>query len=378
MLRFSSQKWQDLAPSSIAKVVIRIDKPITVMLPFHRHGLRLSHRLLTNLGGVSRFILSALDHGLTVDMIANVTALSPSSLKKQLEFLSQHGFAASNVDDPGRFVVSDRGRRMIDVERLLQRDEHTVWLDAFTLKRQIVFMLAGIDEAELQPASLGHSSEHLSAAMPVRERAYHKFDQLNRVRGLLEQDALVQLLTACWPNEERLIQEELDHWEYSLIRSDDHELRYLALVFPAGALTLLPPSNQALAWPNVALPVVELTTRFGRAKNVPWRVDLPETEHRIVELVCLTELKAMHWFQADPSPGSSSSASLMELPGSNGADMPELAWTPLPPGVSATADVRRSQLTCSLDIEALPQRLLSEWPRQVLMKGIRVPAEVFA
>ena len=47
--------------------VIRINRALTFLLPFDRYSLTLSHRLLDSLGGVSRFLLRAMEQGLSLD-----------------------------------------------------------------------------------------------------------------------------------------------------------------------------------------------------------------------------------------------------------------------------------------------------------------------
>lgn len=338
------------------------------MLPFRSYGLRLSHRLLTHLGGVSRFMLKALGEGLTVDMIASITALSPASLEQHLSFLSQHGFLTPAGDCSSANVLTDRGCRMIKIERLLERDLLPVWLDAFTLKRNMALMLVGVGSAELLETEVAHHDPSLEtvASMPVRPRSYHSFDELNRVRSLLpEQEALAQLLIGFCQADEGLAQEELDHWEFSLVRPEEPELRHLPLTFPAGGLQLSPALDESSGWPHVSLPVLELTTRFSCDKQLPWMVSLPSEERRFVELVGRSEVNLCQHLSSLVQQRVGNDA--LRLPESVGGDAPDLPHVRLEPGVSATTEVRRFQFPCSLKADDISDRLLSEHRGHVLI-----------
>lgn len=334
---------------------IRINKNVTLMLPFRRYPLRLSHRLLTSLGGVSRFILRALEAGLTLDALADITGLSDATLMQQLAFLAQHQFVQIDSDDPHVCAsLSNRGRRMIEVERLLQRGEQPIWLDAFTLKRHAVHLMASPDPEHLlsDPAGLDFSP-YTVAVVPARARSYHAFDEAGRLRTLLSPDVLVELLGAFWPDAYDLIAEEIDHWEYALGPQEGQELDYLSLTFAQDTLTLDPYADpQSATLPMALLPVLDLTTHFSRVGAFPWPVTVPAPARQILELVSLGELPGLA-----EHPVATSGEHIV-LPASLEYGPPDLmGGTQLPPGMSATLSVRHFQVRCQLDQEAFHHQL---------------------
>jgi hypothetical protein len=328
--------------------MIRLKKVVTLMLPFRRYPMRMSHRLLTSLGGASRFILQAVDQDLTMDLLANITGLSYSALAEQLEFLVQHDFLHADPGDPlGRPTLSERGRRMIQVEQLLQRGEQFVWLDAFTLKRYAAYLMASPDPVHLwrEPARVDFSP-NVVAVVPPRERDYRRFDELGRLRTLLGPRALAQLLRVFWPDAQSLIENELDHWEYALAEGAQ-QLDYLPVHW--AQLTLRPESQGASESPGlpvVLLPVLELVTRFSAAQAFPWPVIVPEPLLQIVEMVSLGPVPVD---TAGSGGMATPSAESIVLPSSLEDDPPDLT-TPLPAGLSAALHVRPFHLRCAIDL----------------------------
>ncbi len=338
--------------------MIRINKTVTLMLPFRRFSLRLSHRLLKSLGGVSRFMLRALDAGLTLDDLADITGLSDATLAQQLTFLVQHHFVQIDPDDPyASATLSDRGRRMIKVERLLQRGEHSIWLDAFTLKRHAVHLMANPDPEHLLPDPAGRDfSPYTVAVVPARTRSYYAFDEASRLRTLLSPDVLAELLVVFWPEEYELINEEIDHWEYDLGRQGGQDLDYLSITFEQNTLTLDPlADSQSATLPSVLLPVLDLTTRFSCVEAFPWHVKVPVPVRQILELVSLRAVPGLAEHTAAEAAVSGES---IVLPASLEDGPPDLIdSTQLPHGLSATLSVRRFQVRCYLDQEAFHRQL---------------------
>lgn len=345
--------------------MIQVNEAITLLLPFHCRTIRLSHRLLDSLGGVSRFMLSALGAGLTLEQVAEVTGLPGAALGRQLAFLSQHGF----VDAPaeGRApALGERGRRMLEVERLLYRDRHPIWLDAFTLKQQVVFLLAGLEPAALLPEPPTAGSG-LAAVMPRRARTYWSFDELNRLRTLLDAQTLAELLAMFWPGEDALIHEELDHWDYELLRPAELEPQYLPLAFPAGSLGVHSGvGGRDPAWPLASLPVLELETRFSRDAALPWPVEVPEAERRLIELVS-HGLLGPRW-RADELPADSR---VLALPARTHGAAPDLPPVALPAGVAAIVKARPHRLACCLDADVIVARLVQAHSGQVFCSAGR-------
>lgn len=352
--------------------VIQVNEAVTLLLPFQSHTLRLSHRLLKSLGGVSRFMLSALDDGLTLGQVAEVTGLHEAALARQLGFLSQHGF----VDEPaeGRApALGERGHRMLAIERLLHHDRHSIWLDAFTLKQQVVFLLAGLEPAALLPEP-PVAEQSLAAVMPCRAQPYWHFDEMNRLRTLLDEQVLTALLATFWPGADTLIHEELDHWDYELLRVAEPEVQYLPLAFPAGGLRLSSGgSSRDPAWPMASLPVLELETRFSCDQTLPWPVDVPETEHRLIELVSNSLLEP-RWSAAKLL----ADGRALALPVRTQGTAPDLPPVALPVGVAAFVKAKSHRLACSLDGSAIAARLAQAHPDQAFCSDWRKREEMAA
>lgn len=360
--------------------MIRLQKTVTLMLPFRRYPLRLSHRLLTSLGGVSRFMLRALDASLTMDQLAEVTGLSDTTLLQQLNFLAQHHFVQidpNNLSAPAK--LSERGRRMIEVERLLQQGEQFVWLDAFTLKRHAVHLMASPDPEHLLPDPVGRNfSPYTVAVVPTRARSYHAFDEVGRLRTLLSTEVLAELLVAFWPDASDLITEEIDHWTYVLGREGRQDLDYLAIAFEQGALALdirADPQNASL--PTVLLPLLELTTRFSRVEGFPWQVTVPAPVRQIIEMVSLCAVPGGAEYPAADSelPGET-----IVLPTSLEDGQPEqIGISQLPPGLSAELGVRRFHVPCHIDPIVFQRQLHGQKGVQLISSQHRTAkSEVFA
>lgn len=357
--------------------MIRLNKTVTLMLPFRRYPLRLSHRLLSSLGGVSRFMLRALADGLTQNQLADVTGLSDTTLAQQLTFLAQHHFMQIDPDHPHvPATLSERGRRMVEVERLLQRGEQSIWLDAFTLKRHAVHLLASPAPEHLlsDPASPDFGPNAV-AIVPPRARGYHAFDEAGRLRTLLSPDVLAELLAAFWPDAEDLITEEMDHWEYTLGKPEGQELDYLSLTFAQDTLTLDPHADpKSATLPVALLPVLDLTTRFSRVEAFPWPVTVPAPFRQTLELVSLGAVSGLAEHPAEAS------GKPIVLPASLEDGLPDLVGdTQLPPGLSATLSVRHFQVRCHLDQEAFRHRLHEQDGVRLFSAQQRPPqAEAFA
>lgn len=339
--------------------VIRINKSVTLLLPFHRHTLQLSHRLLNGLGGVSGFLLQALADGLTLPQLVEVTGLSANALLQQLGFLEQHHFVTfdRNGDTPA-IVLAERGARMVAVQGLLANLKPTVWLDAFTLKHHAVHLLTSLDtEQLLQIPEDAVFRDQLTVRMPMRYRVYRPFEQLNRLRSLLDEGALLTLLMYFDPEQGALIAEEAAHWEYSLSYPErDEPPSYFPVVFDDGEFCLAPraqPPGRATLPPAV-LPVLGLTRRFEQADDFPWPVSVPSPSTDYVELVSQTRLAG---FRPEPEAQGNSSGAIVFPMSIDRAPPTWLPDTVLPPGVASTLAASRHELACELDHAALSRQM---------------------
>lgn len=333
--------------------MIRLNKTVTLMLPFRRYPLRLSHRLLSSLGGVSCFMLRALDAGLTPAAIADITGLSDTTVVEQLDFLSQHGFVQIDRDDPlAPTTLSPRGRSMVDVEQLLKNGEPpAVWLDAFTLKRDVIHLLVNPDTELLLPDPTDTDfSPYAVAVMPARPRHYRNFDETGRLHTLLNRDVLVELLAVFWPDATALIEEQIEHWEYALgVPAGQDALDYLPVAFEPDALSLDPRASPPHATlPPALLPVLDMTLHFSRAEGFPWPVAVPAPVRQTLDLVSHSAVPGPAAYpDAEPSaPGEA-----LILPASLELESapPDLCGAHLSPGLSATLSARQVHVRCHLD-----------------------------
>jgi len=244
------------------------------------------------------------------------------------------------------------------VDRLLQRGEQSIWLDAFTLKRHAIHLLASPEPEQMLPDPIGTDfSPYTVVVVPARARSYHFFDEAGRLRTLLNLDVLVELLGAFWPDAKDMIAEEIDHWEYALVRQGGQDLDYLSLTFAQDTLTLDPHADlKSATLPMALLPVLDLATHFSRVEAFPWQVTVPVPVRQILELVSLGAVTGLAEHPAAAQ--AEASCESIVFPASLGDGPPDLIdCTQLPPGLSATLSARRFQIRCHLDQEAFRHQL---------------------
>lgn len=337
--------------------VIRLNKALTVMLPFRRHSLQLRHRLLESLGQVSRFMLETLHDKLPCEALPVITGLSVATVNQQLRFLTQHGFldgmeeAASGM--PPSVQLSDRGVRTVLVDRMLRNQDLSLWLDAFTLNRSTLHVLAGSGEEQLLP-NLAAADIHSGAVavMPMRQRQYHVFDEIGRLHKLLGSDTLAELLTLFWPAQEALIQAELDHWEITLERPASTEPSFLPVTLGEDEVVFhMREASLRSPLPEAWLPALVLNTRYSSAEGLPWPVSLPAPSEHAFEMVSLSTLPPALALQAVDGPRPKGA---MELPIDHHGCPAAGPAVPLPLGVKAEVTVRSNWLRAQL----LPESLL--------------------
>ncbi len=339
--------------------VIRINRALTFLLPFDRYSLTLSHRLLDSLGGVSRFLLRALEQGLSLDALVAVTGLSQATLLNQLDFLQSHHYLEIvDFDDQPVLRLTQRGLTMVEVERLLQDFELTIWLDAFTLRRHAVHALLLADPlaSSIQAAE---SDTAVSTVIRVPRRPgrggrsgqYHLFDEASRLRILLDQGMLSSLLAHCWGEDCELITSEHQHWECELrVQEGEGSEAHLPVDYAPGDLTLrlhsAAGSGKTLTVPFVSLPVLELNHAFKSVPNFPWSVVAPPAVTHRMELVSFANLT--HFSEHAIAAGDVSSYST--IPACLGTEVPdEISTYSVPPGVSHEVSARNLQVLFSMD-----------------------------
>lgn len=359
--------------------VVRLNKPLTLMLPFRCYPLRLKHRLLESLGQVSLFMLDALHDGLPQEALPVITGLSAATVDEQLRFLSQHGFvegmekqAPAGMPAPVR--LSERGLRTVEVDRMLHQQAMSLWLDAFTLNRKTLHVLATPAADQFMPDPSGVDFHpYATAVMPVRKRSYHVFDEMGRLRNLLNADTLPQLLAVFWPGQDALIRAELDHWEITLKPPATAEPSFLPVALAEGeAVFVLGGAHSQRSLPPAWLPVLALNTRYSRAKGLPWPVDLPAARQHLFEMVSVGPLAPAEALEVrDTTPPSDA---MVLPPGRHGGPAAEPA-EPLPIGVSAEVTVQSGWLRTQLPQEVLLQPLLRRSDLGLFSTDIRPVAE---
>jgi len=330
---------------------------ITLLLPFRRYRLRFSHRLLNSLGGISRFMLRALADGLSFNQIAEVTALSHTILFQQLTFLAQHHFVSIEQGDDGESPAAallERGATMVLVERYLKDGEHAVWLDAFTVKRHAAHLLVPVDTSQLMQAP--ECATGLDAVVPERPRTYHLFDEASRLRGLLGQNELAQLLGHFWPGADRLIADEIDGWDY-LLSPEPRDVPdyYPVTLEPDELLDFSRPADGA-KWetlPAMLVPVLVMKLEFSHVDGFPWRVAVPPPKTWYIDLI--THRPMPHFVHDGESDATFQGVVL--LPAAIGAEAPDIEDTILPPGLSARFTAARTYVRRDFDHEALTMRM---------------------
>ena len=335
--------------------VIRLNKSLTLMLPFHCHQLLLKHRLLESLGQVSRFMLEALHDGLSSEDLPVITGLSAVTVNQQLRFLSQHGFVdvidedvLDGVAAPVR--LSERGLRMVQVDLMLQKPDLSLWLDAFTLHRDTLHVLTNLAATQLLRAP-PWKDFHPDAIMPMRQRTYHVFDEMGRLRKLLNADTLPQLLAVFWPEQEAMIRAELDHWEIVLKKPTVAEPGFLPVTLSEEeARFYFDEAHIRTPLPPVWLPVLALKTNYSGAEGLPWFVVLPAAKEHAFEMVGLGALEPALAFHAkDTPPPSGAMALAPSLCGTPATGLAE----PLPMGVNAEVTVWSGGLCVHFPSEGL-------------------------
>jgi len=340
--------------------VVQIDRPVTLLLPFHRYTLELSHRLLDSLGGVSRFLLLALADGLTLVQLAEVTGLGTGTLLQQLTFLEHHHFVSVDRTGPMPVVTLDqRGETMVGVQRLLTGFKPEIWLDAFTLKQHAIHLLTSQEQDKLIPIpEEADFNDLLILRLPERRRSYRHFEQTNRVRKVMGEDALVNLLMYFHSDRAELIAAEAAHWEHSLCRADCGEVAgYFPVSFDPNELVLRQRHGTSVSGatlPAIALPILGLTYQFRQAEDFPWPVTVPPPRTEYVELATQSILPNMF---AEPAE-SADLSECIAVPASTDGQLPlGLADIVVSPGISVTLGTKRCNVPFELDHAELTRQL---------------------
>lgn len=247
--------------------------------------------MLESLGGVSRFLLRAIDHQFSLDALIQITGLSESVLLQQLAFLESHRYIEKvQVGDEPVINVTDRGASMVRVEGLLRDFAPVVWLDAFTLRLHAVHLALRDDSHEVASRiEPGVVKVRVPRRRKGRTGRYQLFDEASRLRILLDQGALVSVLEHYWGKDCALIHSESEHWECKLQSPEGEVSTYFAARFNAGELELATSlgkgESKPPTVPQVSLPVLQLRQVFKPLQDFPWAVPVPPAEIRQLELI---------------------------------------------------------------------------------------------
>lgn len=365
--------------------LIGIDNPVIFLLPFDRYSLTLSHRLLDSMGGVSRFLLRAIEQELSLAALIEVTALSEAVLLNQLAYLQAHRYVKIEEGDSGPLLwLTLRGASIVQVDRLLQSPHFGVWLDAFTLSRHAVHMVMFDDDASPSPTPADAAPTPTPTPVvvqvprrPGRGGRRRLFDDASRLRLLLEQHGVRQLLEHCWGADCELIASESEHWEFELdFDVGEQTEMQVAVEYAEGELQLWPkfPSNQSRpdAVPLLTLPVIELTQTFRQAAHFPWLIDLPPVRVQRLELVSAGVLSLFD----EKTVIEGDDARHCKLPIRLGDVMPSgLGTLNVPPGICVEASIRSLHLLCSMDEEHLSRKLQYTSGAFILSHNLMTAAE---
>jgi hypothetical protein len=354
--------------------MLRIGRPVTFLLPFDQYRLTVSHRLLDNMGGVSRFLLRAVGEGLSLAALTEVTGLSEATLQNQLMFLQNHQYLYMTEEVDPEPQLTPKGVRVVQVERLLKDFEPEIWLDSFTLASTAAhLLLLGESAADVMRAAAADVTGQ-TARMPCRPAKAGRsllFYEANRLRSLLDQDGLKTLLAHYWGDDCEFIASEYPHWSVKLNAPENERSQvHFPVEYAAGDLILrLHTGGGATRKPElpwVSVPVLELAYVFKQVTEFPWPVTVPPPVTQHLELVTCGPLDefAEH--------AMVNGGNHVVIPACLGENPPNtIATFPVPLGVSTEVSARNLQLKYSMDERQLG-RLMRSCPDTLVLS---VPVE---
>ena len=343
--------------------MLRIDRPVTFLLPFDRYSLTISHRLLDNMGGVSRFLLRAIEEELNLAALTEVTGLSEAALLRQLIFLQSHQYLCVDEEVEPVFKLTPKGARVMQVERLLKDFEPTIWLDSFTLAPQAAHLLLLGDPAAAKMRTETADVNGVAVRVPRRPAKplgrSLLFYEANRLRSLLDQRGLIALLAHHWGEDCKLIASEYPHWNVKLSATENEQSQvHLPVEYAPGDLVLRLHAEGSdgrkpdLPW--VSVPVLELAYVFKPVPEFPWPVTVPPPVMQHLELVTCGPVEQF------TERAVLNSGSHAIVPACLGQHPPTaIATYPVPPGVSSEVSARILQLKYTMDERELSRRIRS-------------------
>lgn len=118
---------------------------LDIWVPMRRYELELRHVLLSRLGGISRFVLYALQQGVTLDLLRSITGLRSTEFEPILMRLQGLQLIADDALTPA-------GLRLAKISQSLHEKRRVIWLDQ--RYRAAPIMLAG--DALIRQKPPGH------------------------------------------------------------------------------------------------------------------------------------------------------------------------------------------------------------------------------
>jgi hypothetical protein len=224
------------------------------------------------------------------------------------------------------------------------------------VKRHAVHLLVPADASRLVQAPEGVKGFDAVVRVPERPRTYHLFDEASRLRGLLGQDDLAQLLGHFWPGADRLIADEIDGWDYVLSPDPcDAPDYYPVTLEPGELLDFSCPADgeKGATLPAMLVPVLGMKLEFTQVDGFPWPVAVPPPRNWHIDLI--THRPMPHFVpdgESDPT-----LQGVVLLPAAIGAEAPDIEDTVVPPGLSARFTATRTYARRDFDHEALTMRM---------------------
>ena len=330
---------------------IRITRPITLQLPFRLCRIQLSHRMLRNMGAVSRFMLRAVAAGLARPMLARTCGLPDATVLRQLQFLADHGYVQCQNDDS--CALTELGARMVEVQGLLSQFDMVVGLDTFTTRRHAVHLaiFLGLQHASSAPQDEHPADEGLIYRCEPRRQHYRWFDEINRLRLLLDRPPIMAgLLQSRYPDAANLAWSEREHWIYALHPLEGSAPVWLSARFASEELRFHDLDEDACT-PPVPLPVLAMTQTYTAARGLPWPVTVPSPRTRQVEMLGHGELADLYHPDSLIPPGEEPERAWTLVAGLDPQNTRRPPWedTPVGAGLSMSTHIRQGYIRASFD-----------------------------
>jgi hypothetical protein len=252
-------------------IPFKLARPFTLGVPFVWYQLTLSHRLLTNLYAVSKFLLRAIASGAQKQTLVEVTALSGETIDEQLSYLCHQGY----LDDS--FDLTEQGKKMVEIEKILPGIKAHLGIDEFA-GSNIIFAPRDIDEEII----LTNPSSGLDASLPKNTKIT-QFDQQQALSKVLTRDngrGLFKLLSQLYPEYAEILLSQQYHLDYSVEKLEAQKIK---LKIDPEEMT---PAEEKfkLHQIGIIMPILEIQRSYQIHNDIPWHPCLPESDTFHIEL----------------------------------------------------------------------------------------------